>query len=116
MKKAIETYSSSELSSDDEFLERSMGHMNIKTVKKSSEENNNLSGQVKELQVKVGTMKRDLEAAKRLVESLLTKQKTKDSIPDVSLFEEQNLWKDNSLSQIKSHEKEDELESDTNQS
>ena len=75
---AEETYSSSELSSDDEFLERSMGHMNIKTVKKSSEENNNLSGQVEELQVKVRTMKRDLEAAKRLVESLLTKQKTKE--------------------------------------
>ena len=39
------------------------------------EENNNLSGQAEELQVKVRTMNEDLEAAKRLIEILLTKQK-----------------------------------------
>ena len=52
----------------------------------------------------------------RLTESLLTKQKAKDSIPDVSLFEEQKLWKDSSQTQRKSHEKADEIESDTAQS
>ena len=77
------------MSSDDEFLERSIGHTSIETVKKSSEENNYLSGQVEKLQAKVRTMNKDLEDAKRLTEILLTKQKAKDSIPDASLFEEQ---------------------------
>ena len=115
-KKAEEAYSSNEFDSDDEFLERSIGHMSIKSVKKSSEENNYLSGQSEELQVRVRTMNKDLKDAKRLIEILLTQQKTKDFIPDVSLCEEQKLWKDNSQPQLKSHEKADEIESDTAQS
>ena len=116
VKKAEEAYTSSEFGSDDEFLEISIGHMSIQTVKKSSEENNYLSGQLEELQVRVKTMNKDLKDAKRLIEILLTQQKTKDSIPDVSLFEEQKLWKDNSQPQLKSHEKAGEIESDTAQS
>ena len=44
VKKAEEAYSSSEFGSDNECLEISIGHMSIQTVKKSSEENNYLSG------------------------------------------------------------------------
>ena len=65
--------------------------------------------------MKVRTMNKDLEDAKRLIEILLTKQKAKDSIPDVSLFEEQKLWKDNSQPQLLSHEKADKIKSDTAQ-
>ena len=68
-------YSNSEMSSDDQFLEESMNHMRIKTVKRSAEENSTLSQEIEVLQKSVTRLEKELTSARQLIQKLIARQK-----------------------------------------
>ena len=70
IKKAEEDYSGRDSSSDNEYL----SSMQIKTVKSLSEENSVLSRQIDSLQDIVSRFGKNLEAAKKIISSLLSQQ------------------------------------------
>ena len=71
--KAEEIYSSSE-SSDDEFLAQSVGHLRVKTVKKSNSLNKSHSEEISMLHEQVAELGKQLETAKEVIKNLVTQQ------------------------------------------
>ena len=67
MKKAEETNSSSEMSSEDEFLAQSAAHMRIKTVKKATGLNEASPMEIGMLQEQVTELEKQLESAKQMI-------------------------------------------------
>ena len=71
--KAEEIYASSE-SSDDDFLAQSVGHLRVKTVKKSNSLNKFHSEEISMLLEQVAEFGKELETAKEVIKNLVTQQ------------------------------------------
>ena len=71
--KAEKTYSSSE-SSDDEFLAKSIGHLRVKTVKKSDSLNEFPQTEMSMLHERVTELGKELETAKKVIKNLVAQQ------------------------------------------
>lgn len=95
---AEETYASSEMSSDDEFLEKSVTHLRIKTVNESVEENRVLSQEIALLQGKVRELENELRLAKQLIQSALKQQSVEKSYPKERI-EEIETFQTNTLNE-----------------
>ena len=80
IKRAEEVDSSSDTSSDEDFIEKSLMHMQIKTVSESTAEkkDNILSRDIQLLQGKVSRLENELWLAKNLIQDLLTRQQIKE--------------------------------------
>ena len=77
-------YPESDTSSDEEFLEKAVSHMRIKTVKELSDENLNLSRKIGGLQDSVSRFEKELEAAKKIISSLVSQKIHQDTIHAVN--------------------------------
>ena len=71
--KAEKTYSSSE-SSDDEFLAKSIGHLRVKTVKKSDSLNEFPQTEMSMLYERVTELEKELKTAKEVIKNLVPQQ------------------------------------------
>ena len=90
IKKAKEDHLESDTSSDGEFLEKSASNMGIKIVKNLSDENLNLSQKISGLQDSVIRFGRELEAAKKIISSLVSPQIHMEHYPCNKISEEIN--------------------------
>ena len=71
--KAEKTYSSSE-SSEDEFLAKSIGHLRVKTVKKSDSLSESPQTEISMLHERVTELGKELETAKEVIKNLVAQQ------------------------------------------
>ena len=80
IKRAEEVDQSSDTSSDEDFIEKSLMHMRIKTVSESTaEKKDNISSRdIQLLQGKVSRLENELWLAKNLIQDLLTRQQNKE--------------------------------------
>ena len=80
IKRAEEVDSSSDTSSDEDFIEKSLMHMQIKTVSESTAQKKDSisSRDIQLLQEKVNRLENELWLAKSLIQDLLTQQKNKE--------------------------------------
>ena len=72
--KAETTYSSSE-TSDDKFLAKSIGHLRVKTVKKSDSLNIFPQTEISMLHERVTELGKELETAKEMIKNLVAQHK-----------------------------------------
>ena len=80
IKRAEEVDQSSDTSSDEDFIEKPLMHMRMKTVSESTaEKKDNISSRdIQLLQGKVSRLENELWLAKNLIQDLLTRQQNKD--------------------------------------
>ena len=77
IKRAEELYSSSETSSDEDFIGESMEHMGIKTVKEMTEEEEKASKKdFQHLQGQVSQLENEIRLTKNIIQSLLAHKQT----------------------------------------
>ena len=70
-----EKYLNSKMSSDDNFLEKSVTHVTIKTIKRSAEENSASSQETEVLRKRVTRLEKVLTSTKQLIQKLIARQK-----------------------------------------
>ena len=92
IKRAEKVDQSSDTSSDEDFIEKSLMHMRIKTVSESTaEKKDNISSRdIQLLQGKVSGLENELWLAKNLIQDLLTRQQNKEH-NDQKTFEQTRI-------------------------
>ena len=97
IKRAEELYSSSETSSDEDFIDRSMRYMRIKTVKETTEEEENASKRdIQHLQGKMSQLESEIRLIRNLIHNLIAAEKQTKEQSYQTTHEQPNINWENS--------------------